>query len=227
MLRVNQLTGFGIAGGAPPVSTITSINNTGAENDEVITLPTGIVAGDILFLHTQTIENGLVPFAIPDWTLGGFFAENIGGFDYVGAVYGKIATGAENSQALVYTDNAGDYNSAIFSHFRGDVPASALTPPPGIGGIVGDWSDGNPGAGVINSSALVPAGFALCCFMSDADNTGVSFSPANDSSAIFFTNNSRVAWKIYNVGTTPVNHTVDIGDSGTGNGYLGSYWGVV
>lgn len=200
---------------AAVLTTLSHVNqatSTGATIDV-----TGLVqAGDLMVLSDLARgSGGIAPTAVlpSDFTsLHNTVQTSLIG-DHRWIVSAKISSGSET----VLTGMDGDAaDKKIIDIYRGDVPISGFAD----SDFAESWGDnGNPASMTINGSGTTPVVLLLAfynCFGGGPTIDPRTFSPAKDGetslSSIFYS-----AWKIYNVGDTPANHTVDMDDEGFDN----------
>ncbi len=123
MLRLNHLTGFGSGGDFFPVVKGTATSETSNSVTQVVSLPSGIVSGDLLRIELA-LRDGAV---VTDWDVTKDFTEilqetNTG--DITLAIGYRIADGTEGATVTVTIDVAqdGSHLSYRISDHSGNAP---------------------------------------------------------------------------------------------------------
>jgi hypothetical protein len=211
--------GLGFIGAKePPLTTLTKITNTGATSTTASTIsyPASIQAGDLLVLYQAAIaDNGNT--ALPS---GWVEYQNVilGGTSWRVRVAYKIATGEETGTFTGLPSTA--YNGWTMTQYRGDRKIKTVIP-------AGFASSGPTSADPGGINIAASGGVAPLIVEGHAHTptySGYSFSPGADD---MLTTGStglgahRTPIKIYN--SSPADHSLDIGDNGTGNFLCGYY----
>ena len=181
-----------------------------------ITLPANIEAGDIIVLFDAGNEAGIPTSVVPTGFTSIFdVGTEIGVIDARRIASYKIAVGTEGGTNITGM-NSGEMEKVALV-FRGNIPVTSVN----VADIATEATSGNPAAQVINASGgAVPLVLVGC--VNSLTNLGASdsFSPAAD--AVVSTGaDTNVYYKVYN--SSPADHTLDMGDPGTGN-FLGSFY---
>lgn len=206
------------AGAGVPAFTV-SFQSSATSTAETITLPSDIIAGDVLLLIQAANEAGVPTDVTPTgWTDVGA-AVNVslagGGADSRVSHKYKIAVGGDAS-ASVTGMNGGTSNHKIVFVFRPTAPAIAIAPQD----LAGEMTNGAPSAQTANASAGATPLIVIASFHERGGaQTGISFSPTEDGSVA--NTNIDAFHKTYN--SSPADVTVDLGDGGARNALCSFY----
>lgn len=202
-----------------PVLTMSLVAQSVSETT-AISWPAGIQAGDLAILMQyagDTYSNVIIPggssIAYQSIAGGG------GTDDCAMSLSGKVCDGTETGSFNGINASTDTTGKAILV-FRGDAATNFFAVAPfTMVGIAGD-----PTAQVVNAQDYLPVIIVLAIAGSQAAGIAADFtsaSPAFDGVVYSAAGGTRVAafgFKIYDVGETPVAHTIDSGDLGSSNG---------
>ena len=183
-------------------------------------LPSDIVEGDLIVLYLHEANSG-VPG--PVTTPVGFTAVNITieAGAYSSGVFYKIATPYDANSNLTNYGGTERYYVAVYRATQRNITSvsfAGVTSASTSGDIAAQTITSSNAGALFNSSVL-----AFAAFRNGSAYTSVSFSPSQ-SEFVDDGVKEGIYLKLYNPGTTPVNHTFDMGDGGNYNiaivGYL-------
>lgn len=239
MLMMTQLTGFMMGDFVltppPAVATITKVSESEANNNNTLTMPSGIIAGDIIFYTDATTDDDDVN---TDTTPSGFTKLATATVDINlentcrCSLYVRLATGIEASQPISGGFSSPDGIAAKQCIvFRGDIPATSIS----AHGALSQGANSNPSPQTQSASALV-APLIIVGVYNDTTSPSagsvnprtftVGGSPAKDgetevNSSVFVGPPGEeietgtdlwFAWKIYN--SSPQDAVIDMDDEG-------------
>ena len=105
--------------------------------------------------------------------------------------------------------------------FRPNVQLTTVTPTD----MVAKMTSNNPSSQTINASGATTPLIVVGCGMKYADTMSFSTeSPSFDATETSADQDALAGYSIYNIGDTPVDHTVDINDFGLNNGLCSGYF---
>lgn len=205
--------GGGGGGGSP---TSVTFQASAVVNAETITVPAGVIAGDLIVLHDNAINSGGGSSPSDSVVPDGFTSVVDQGAHPSASVRQivsyKIADGSEAGTSL--TGMVGTFSSGkTLAVFRGNNPISSVnasTPNEQI-------TSGNPTAQSVLASGGTPPLIVFGFYGTEGNISGTTglMSPTQDGSIISPDNHCRFLWKVYN--SSPADVTVDIGDVGNNN----------
>lgn len=222
MLVSNHLIGFGAGG--DQMATSISFQNSAISTASTITLPAGIIAGDLIVIYdrasnaSSTSPTLVVPAGFTNGYDGPLASAT--NASRVSLSY-KIATGSESSTVITGMNATSMFKAAMV--FRGDIPISLVTPY----SFTSIMTDSNPTAQVVTSSAG-PA--PLIVFGAYGVGGSAAISPRTMTPAaageitIGTSPGSYVKYLIYN--SAPADVTVDMDDEGNRNMLMSGYVAV-
>ncbi len=196
--------------GAARVSSITQQASATSSTSSIV-VPT-VIAGDLILFMDLALTVSPPPSSAVS---SGFTSIQDNSVD-TGAIAGrqiislKKADGTESGTSI--SGMTGSNYLKIIVTFRGDVAAKLIT----AFSPQGEGTTGNPTAQVVPSSGGAVPLVVIAAYFGDAGVNPRTFSPAKDGEVANGTP-IWVAWKIYNVGSTPADVTVDQDDEGTRN----------
>jgi hypothetical protein len=215
-----------LGSGPKNVTTLTFVTSATDVSGAAFTLPTDIIAGDLIVVWDTATNAPAAGGPVPTAATPAGFTNDIdvdNGLDARAMFSHKIANGTEGGTS-VNGMNAVDGEGKITAVFRGDAPlatASILSPAEQI-------TDINPTAQVVTSGSgtppLIVFGLYGNGFVATVDPR--TFSPAKDneiSASILGLEDIWLAYKIYNLGDTPANVSIDMDDEGAVNELASCY----
>jgi hypothetical protein len=204
MLRVNPLVGFGArkvasAVSAPVVEATNISNNDPATNSHSVSLPAGLVSGDLLIVafNFASISGSVTTPA--GWTL---VSESTSSF--LRKIFSRVSDGLEGGTLSVSSSAAARsaHNSYRISNYTGTGPEAAINE----GGA--DPPSLNPSWGSL-PTLFIPV------VMSAASDWNITAPPANYSNLLQAKNSSSSATSRCGVGSARRTLTADSDDPGT------------
>ncbi len=234
MLRVNQLSGFGVRIAAIPDTVAFQTSSTReteslVQGSTTLTLPAGIQAGDLIVVLDVVMGN-TVPSAV---TPSGFTLALNTSFSNTTSVRSvllyKIAAGTESSTNITLMtarvdDNGdppvqGECAVRIAAVFRGSSAITGVT----VASTNAQGTSGNPTAQTVTASGGTPPLIVFGVYEDAVVNNGEiagavgtrTMSPAKDAEITTASTGVYLAYKIYN--ETPVDVSVDMNDEGNVN----------
>jgi hypothetical protein len=197
---------FPAGAAAAGLRTLSLFASATSTTPEVI-VPAGVRAGDLMVIVKTAFGFGAPATVTPsDFTNIFNVTSSWGRF----TAWHKIADGSEAGTTLTL-DNGSVSDRIILAVFRGNRPIASAS----VQGIQAVLTGGDPAPQTITASAGTPP---LIVCAGEAD----SFSPAPDGTITAGTS-TTFSYKIYNVGDTPANVTIDKGDEGDANDLGGFY----
>jgi hypothetical protein len=174
-----------------------------------ITAPAGIIAGDLLVLMdsatsalstpTSVIPAGFTQITQSNGTGGGAGQRQILSY--------KLADGSEAGASI--TGMTGNFLRKVLATFRGNVPATAVTP----AGAAAQTTSGNPSAQIVPSGIGIGPLVVVAAYGAIQAIDPRSFTPSADGELFpAGTDDGYFKFKIYN--SSPANVTVDMDDEG-------------
>ena len=206
-------------GGAEALETLEFVTSS-QTTTTTLTAPADIQAGDFLVILQRASS---YPGGTPSTVTPSGFSEAVNtngtgaGVNTRQILNYKIADGTEASANFTImngSDSGYDPDErGLFLVFRANVPlASASLQDPD-----GQFTTGNPTAQTITSGSGTPPLIAIGTYGAFNSITTPTMSPTEDgtvSSTTTGTNDISLKYKIYNVGDSPANVSVDMGDAG-------------
>jgi hypothetical protein len=224
-LKLGFLPGF-IPPGAGAASRLTTLTNVLSSTDSsgaAFTLPTGIIAGDLIIVLDCADSDASISAPTGFTTI---VSAAVGGMDMVLSY--KLAVGTESGASVNGLD--GSFGEGkIVEVFRGNVPIKTVTP----ADTANEGTDNNPSAQTVNASGGTPPLIVFGGYESFDGSVNprtftVAGSPAKDDEqqlSGFGTGSGAIdlwlAWKIYN--TNPADVVVDMDDEGNDMMLLSCY----
>lgn len=200
------------------VSALSFVASATAPTGSTVTVPAGAQAGDLGVFMDIAIGSGVAAVTPSGHTVR--LSADDGGVSARLIVSTKILTGAEAGNSITGMNGA-TQNNKKYLVFRPNGPITSLA-----SSVWTQQQSGNdPSPQSILAAGqtppLVVLGIAFC-----NDNTSNQFdteSPAFDAVIGVGSSRMTVGYKIYNRGSTPADHTIDMIDEGAGNWLAGGY----
>ncbi len=209
---VTDMIGFGVVS-ATVAGPATSLSQVASATSalETITVPAGVIAGDLLVLLDRAEDDATT---VPTTVVPTGFTSiiNTAHAQYTRSIMSyKIAVGTEASSSITGM-NGTAYESKAMYVFRGNNPITSVT----AASAAGQFTESNPTAQVVTASAgavplVVLAGYSV--FAANAVDPR-TFSTTKDGEISNGTD-LYLAYKIYN--SSPADTTVDMDDEGFEN----------
>jgi hypothetical protein len=200
------LPGMFPAGAAAAGLRTVSLFASATSTEHEIVVPASVQAGDLFVIFKGAFGLGTPATVTPLGFTNIFNVTN--SFARFTAWY-KIADGMESGATLTLDNSLSD--RIVLAVFRGNRPIASVS----VHDVEAVLTGSDPVPQTITASAGTPP--IIVCG-ADLD----SFSPAPDGS-IIAGSSFTVSYKIFNVGDTPVNVTIDRGDAGDANDLGGFY----
>jgi hypothetical protein len=195
-----------------------SANATGTGNPAV-TMPT-VIAGDIAVWQDRAVNSGSTPpaSAVPSgFTQIATSAVNVtAGARLTTAI--KRCDGTESGTSLTGMSGTGTNRRQVVT-FRGNVPVASIS----VQDAASEGTDNNPAAQVVNASGQVTPILLIGSYTASSAVDPRGMTPAKDGELQGPTNIQWLAWKFYNVGSTPADVTVDMDDESVDNNLHSCY----
>lgn len=178
-----------------------------------LAMPDGVAAGDLLVCSYRYVGNSAPPETVPDgWTEIGSFL--LGESPVRHTELYRIATGTEAPMPSL----SGSIGARrVIAAFHGNKKISVVTP----SGFTHEATSTNPGSQVqevATDSIPLPAIVFGAWWNENLSTVNPrTMSPAKDQEISIGTNGGWFGWKIFEVGDTPADVTVDMDDEGSEN----------
>jgi hypothetical protein len=209
----------GAIAAASPATAFTFFNSSSSTGSSTVVLPTGIQAGDVIVLLDSkgsvftspalVVPAGFTQIATVTGTDGSIGLRNTMSF--------KIADGSEGGATI--TGMAGNVTpQMLVVVFRPDRRVLAIA----LGDVETVFDNGNPASRVISASAGTPPLILVAGYNAAAAIDPRTFTPAKDGEAANATT-QYIAWKFYNKGSSPADHTIDMDDESSSNCMITAY----
>jgi hypothetical protein len=197
---------------------------TSSNNTATIALPAAVNAGDLLLLFQASTSTN--PAAIPTavtpagWTNLVNQGASLSTLATRYMIDYKIADGSEDNSLVTGMDSTADRK--VVAQFRKDQPIASVA----LVDLGAEATDDDPADQVVNSSAGSPPLVVFGCYFC-GQTTAIAtrgFSPDPDGELLVIGSLAfYVRYKIYDVGSSPVDHTVSMDDVSTANNLLSFY----
>jgi hypothetical protein len=207
------------------VSALTSVSLFASANSAAATLtfPAGIIAGDVLVLHDLAVNTSGAPANVTPTgftpALGGVLGTTRSN------VFVRLANGTESGN-LTGMDGT-SLDRKLLAVLRGNRSIVTTSPPLDGEAII---TAGNPAGFVPTSSLGTYPTLVIACYAVSAAGPidprtfTVGGQPAKDGEVSDAGGTMWIAWKLFPIGATPADCTVDMEDETTGNNSLGSFF---
>lgn len=202
----------------------THITNGSSHDSSTVTIPATAQAGDLAVLFDGAVKYGFsgdIPSTVvpSGWTSIKNITMGTNDFHAVRSIGScRVLTAGEPGSSIVGMNS--DYENKMVAIFRPDRTITTVTPSTWEGQI----TNGNPSSQSIAPSSETATVIVLSFACNYASTpTFSTASPAFDAEASLSDNNIRFGYAIYDAGTPPQNHTVDIGDAGAANILMSGY----
>lgn len=189
-----------------PLTSITQVLSDSSTTGGSMDYPEGIQAGDIIVVFSK--GSGTTSTLSPPTGFTQISAlGSSGGVNQAATSSYKIATGSESGAIdNLYNQASGNIHGVVV--FRGNTPITSIS----LQSVNSQGTSGNPTPQTVTASGGTPPLIVLGFYTaSTADIDPRTFSPAEDGE-LLVSNRHSIKWKIYNVGNTPSNHSVDMDD---------------
>lgn len=217
--KANFLPGMfpgGALMGAAPAAALETLSHITAATSTTATInvPGAAAVGDLMVLSDHAVGNP------PDTVLASGFTSlfnDVQDTFFRHIISAKIVTLSDLSTTLTGMDGTSDggTDNKILDVYRGNVPITAFNP---YDFAQSYSSTGNPASQTIDGSISTVPAILLAFYFSDGLISPRTFTAAKDGETDGSGDNGFwSAWKIYNVGDTPADHTVDMDDEGNRN----------
>jgi len=199
--------------GLSPVTYVGTAESTGAN----ITIPATAQSGDIAVLYDAALNSSGSPTLVTPagWTnkVNSTLVTN-----YRAAVCVKVLDGSDAGMSITGMSGTSE-NSKQMLVFRPATVAGSVT----FSTFNTEYSSGNPSAQVAAASGQTPPVIVLGGCGTRGTPVFSSVSPAFDAQVTPSHGRLRMGYKIYDIGGTPADHTVDMNDLGNPNHLWSGY----
>lgn len=213
------LPGHFPAGAPANIEKLTSLTFIGAAGGGAAstTIPVTVREGDFLIFYAIGGEVGGVAASVPT----GFtsLVQRWGSGNTAVSVSARIAETGDAGDTINGVPGAGDFNNIALLHFRGNSKIRSFS---AAQDIEYQETSGNPGNVEVGASAATTPAIIFGMAWTSGAEAGSGFSP-NEDATVNLDPALDIAYTIFDIGDTPFNQDIDMGDNGGHNHLLGFY----
>lgn len=188
---------------------------TADSSASTITIPATSQTGDIAILYDLAVSGSIPTLVTPSgWTN----RLNTTGSTFRLAVCSKILEAGEPGASITGMNGA-TVNNKMMMVFRPNIPIGTAT----FSTFTGETGPADPASQSILASGQPAPVLVIAGCGASAGPSFSTASPAFDADVAASSPPLRMGYKIYNAGSTPADHTIDMADLGARNSLWGGY----